>query len=878
MAYYNNNSNIKLLLHFNGKDGSQFVKDYGKDHYINFDGGTEISKNKYALKTSSLKIDGNVGSYVSIDPSEDWDLGNTWTIDFKLILESVSNCVILSTYTGSGNGWEIRLNNNKIEFEIYKVTPPDVMISAIECESNTIYDLRISYDNNTFIGTMNGITIFSQNVPSQNVLSGGNSLLIGNNYIYSSPVNGYIDELIICKNESWDIKNYEIPQWDYVDYNWNNHPYTYHTNMNASISSDHFLFQHPVSGSDHWYIGPILFRSYKKEFLHNKKIKTQAYFAVNLLGNSNTIKFRIYDGKYSKYDNDFIPPNPPIIKGNGIIDEYYTSDSDGDTPVAISNLINKNDFATDYVTVMIMFLGASEYDSSWGKLEIKNLEILNDDNTPFQKILPDADKKYKIAYEKTSGTNYTGAFYPTNGKSDFDSDYIKTNKMLFNNDTLDKFAGSLEMVCRLGDPDGIQHNKINGCGHMSPSSSNIITEYDSIHGYVSRFSSHYLYLRTAQFNNPNTGFIISYFTKVEGGYSGCDLGCGNSDNTNSFVYIDAWDEVSIRQSNNSAITIPHNERPNNTWRHVVVIASNGKVSYYTNNAYKGSASYDNTLYPSSNLCFGSSSTAALARRCKLLYWKDIDIPDNETVRADIVNELYNGGLGSFPSYNYNINRQYPSDHVIDVFALDEVSGSRRSEKNDYVATSINSVGYDVGIGRAYSAKFNGSNYLNIDISERDYSRDFNKQYFSLGMWFKTNMVSGSGTIISCLSTVSPINGFRMTVENTTGIKISLYNDNIATEFTVSGNYADNTYHQIWCLIHGNDCNIYIDGKFVYQKTNLPNDAIGYSLSSTRLGMDTNESNGYIGSLQEFIYMDDIVDSLFIAGQYGNGAGRFYYNP
>jgi len=110
-----NNSGVfygstKLLLPFEGPNGSQQTVDIAGNHAVNFFGNAQLTTSVKKFGDSSLDLDGS-GDYLRMADSSDWDIaGSTngsWSMDFWVKLENPQSDdqVFAFQYEGNGDRW-----------------------------------------------------------------------------------------------------------------------------------------------------------------------------------------------------------------------------------------------------------------------------------------------------------------------------------------------------------------------------------------------------------------------------------------------------------------------------------------------------------------------------------------------------------------------------------------------------------------------------------------------------------------------------------------------------------------------------------------------------------------------------------------------------
>ena len=115
-------SNVKLLVHADGSEGSYAVIDSGfrsamggtqtGGHVGSLVGTAAISAVQSKFGGASLSLDGN-SDYVTIPDSVDWDFGaGNFTIDFWVRFTSFGVCYICSQAVDGSNYFTLQIINN----------------------------------------------------------------------------------------------------------------------------------------------------------------------------------------------------------------------------------------------------------------------------------------------------------------------------------------------------------------------------------------------------------------------------------------------------------------------------------------------------------------------------------------------------------------------------------------------------------------------------------------------------------------------------------------------------------------------------------------------------------------------------------------------
>ena len=183
---YTSDNCTKLLLHFDGSDGSTSFTDSSRDHF----------------KGKAISFDGS-GDYLSIPDSDDWNLGSgAFTIDgwvrFNTIPSTIAQMVFEQRQDNSNVMWLARGGGVwNFYLTIGFVTQID-FTSTSTVVANTWYHIAIVRSSNTWYmfqdGVQIGITTNSSTIPN---LTG--PVEIGRRGDATRYLDGWIDELRISK-------------------------------------------------------------------------------------------------------------------------------------------------------------------------------------------------------------------------------------------------------------------------------------------------------------------------------------------------------------------------------------------------------------------------------------------------------------------------------------------------------------------------------------------------------------------------------------------------------------------------------------------------------------------------------------------------------
>jgi hypothetical protein len=159
----------------------------------------------------------------------------------------------------------------------------------------------------------------------------------------------------------------------------------------------------------------------------------------------------------------------------------------------------------------------------------------------------------------------------------------------------------------------------------------------------------------------------------------------------------------------------------NTYYIVTLSRVSGTVYLYINATQEDSQSCSYDLTNTYNIFLGTERGQGVFFNGQI---KNIAIWKGHGMTQDEVTRLYNEGLGTLPEYDPAINRPYPAEHIIDVFSLNETTGDAISEKYEFEALEVGTVGSGNGVYQGQVARvFDGTCYLSVQHGEGDNNED-----------------------------------------------------------------------------------------------------------------------------------------------------------
>jgi hypothetical protein len=217
-------SNVSLLLHGDGPNGSTLIRDSSsRMNTVTAVGNAQISTAQSKFGGASIALDGN-GDYCTCPNNVNFDLSsNDFTIEFWVYFNSVAARQALITYT-SGTA-----NQNQIAFdvELFNASFRGFFVSAdistftvtndTVAIANTWYHIAFAKNNGNLCLYVDGIggSVVSGNAAINN--PAGRLLSIGSYFANVLPTNGYIDDLRITKGVARYTANFSPPTAPFPD-------------------------------------------------------------------------------------------------------------------------------------------------------------------------------------------------------------------------------------------------------------------------------------------------------------------------------------------------------------------------------------------------------------------------------------------------------------------------------------------------------------------------------------------------------------------------------------------------------------------------------------------------------------------------------------
>jgi hypothetical protein len=206
----------KMLLHFNGNDGStSIIDEVGKTIFVG--GDAQIDTAQYKFNSSACLFDGT-GDYLQItDANNDLDIGtNDFTIEFWVRFNNVTGAQILVDFrqTAPDNLVPVIQKNSSHKL-VYATEGGSVITGTTTIAINTWYHVAVSRYNGTTKMFVNGTQEGDNYTDTNNYIS-VTSIVIGGRYtVDSSMLNGWIDEIMLTKGLSRYINNFVVPDVEF---------------------------------------------------------------------------------------------------------------------------------------------------------------------------------------------------------------------------------------------------------------------------------------------------------------------------------------------------------------------------------------------------------------------------------------------------------------------------------------------------------------------------------------------------------------------------------------------------------------------------------------------------------------------------------------
>lgn len=196
-------SNTKLLLHFDGVDGDVATTDHASGKVITFAGNAQIDTAQYKYGGSSLLLDG-VSDYLTAPDSADWNFADgDFTIDcYVRFADPVTTGQICGQWADADNRWLFYYNGAsnilRLYVEVANTAIIDIQNSWTPVHS-TWYHVALVRTGDDFKMFVNGVQIGTTQTDTSDMPDIASVLYIGSQNTTSTEWVGWLDELRIVK-------------------------------------------------------------------------------------------------------------------------------------------------------------------------------------------------------------------------------------------------------------------------------------------------------------------------------------------------------------------------------------------------------------------------------------------------------------------------------------------------------------------------------------------------------------------------------------------------------------------------------------------------------------------------------------------------------
>lgn len=212
----------KLLLHFNGADGSQAMVDSSPSHHgFRIVGGAQLDTAQKKFGESSLMVDGD--DWIVTPYSSDFDFGaDNFTIDFwiKWNVKAAASQVIYSQWDGADDWIQIWWTGTSTQQLKFAAVVAGVTQAQYYCAWNpgtSWYHVAVVRNGTSMLCFIDGV---SQTFTAQTAIGSKNitldtpcDLYIGSDTI--NDVSGWLDELRISKGIARWTAGFTVPAYEY---------------------------------------------------------------------------------------------------------------------------------------------------------------------------------------------------------------------------------------------------------------------------------------------------------------------------------------------------------------------------------------------------------------------------------------------------------------------------------------------------------------------------------------------------------------------------------------------------------------------------------------------------------------------------------------
>jgi len=214
----------KLLLHGDGAQGSTIFTDSCQiANYLYPIGSAIIDQTQHKFGSASIYLDG-INSHLMMP--NDLDLNFSWndfSIDFWVMFYDLSKPLIylMSTMDATNtNGFTLLINNGALEFinsgsgvtVVDFMTPAFPFVEEVWCHiALTRSNPNHTINTSTYRFFVNGLMQSSLVTSASNLAPSASQLVIGTDYLMSTFVAMWLDEVRICKGIARWQKSFSVP-------------------------------------------------------------------------------------------------------------------------------------------------------------------------------------------------------------------------------------------------------------------------------------------------------------------------------------------------------------------------------------------------------------------------------------------------------------------------------------------------------------------------------------------------------------------------------------------------------------------------------------------------------------------------------------------
>lgn len=215
-------SYTKLIVHWDGADAATaYTTEDDGARTVTFGGTAQLDTAQKKFGASSLLLDGN-SDYVTIPDSDDWDFGEgDFTIDFWIrYASSTEGQVVIGQYVDANNRWYLMKDDATHKHKwIFVWIVGGVAKAAYTATSNwspsddTWYHIAFVRNGSNAYLFIDGVSTALTTLTTFGTLSsiGASALIIGRYGAGTLYVNGWIDELRVCKGVARWTANFTPP-------------------------------------------------------------------------------------------------------------------------------------------------------------------------------------------------------------------------------------------------------------------------------------------------------------------------------------------------------------------------------------------------------------------------------------------------------------------------------------------------------------------------------------------------------------------------------------------------------------------------------------------------------------------------------------------